>query len=153
MIRLLSLLLVTLFGWNTLFGQSGDPGLVTRRSKFSFSETLARLEGAIGATGDFAVLSKIDHAAAAAGAGNPIPPMTLVLFANPKGGSALQKAAPTIGLDLPMRALVWENGSGQVFVTVNSVAWLLARHDLSDRVEVAGKLSALFEKLVLTATE
>jgi uncharacterized protein (DUF302 family) len=135
------------------FGETGGSGLVTHASKYAFVETLARLERAIDATGDFKVIYKVDHAAAAAGVGSPIRPMVLVLFANPKSGSALQTAAPTIGLDLPMRALVWENESGKVFVTMNSALWLLDRHGLGARAEVISKLASLVEKLSRAATE
>jgi uncharacterized protein (DUF302 family) len=135
------------------FGESSDNGLVTHASKYAFDETLARLKRAIDATGDFQMLYNVDHAAAAAGVGSPIRPMVLVLFANPKSGSALQTAAPTIGIDLPMRALVWENESGSTFVTMNSAAWLMHRHGLSDRSENISRLDSLFEKLSRAATE
>lgn len=132
---------------------AGEDGLVTRPSRHSFSDTLAKLEAAIAASGDFKVLFKLDHAKAAAAAGNPIKPMHLVLFGNPKSGSVLQAAAPTIGLDLPMRALVWEDPAGKVFVTVNAAAWLLHRHGLGERAEAISQLDAQLGGFVRAATE
>ncbi len=132
---------------------AGEDGLVTRPSKHSVTETMTKLEAAIAESGDFGVLYKVDHAAAAAKAGNPLKPMQVVFFGNPKAGSVLQAASPTIGLDLPMRALVWEDASGKVFVTVNSAAWLMGRHGLKDKAEAIAKLDARLGGFVQKATE
>ncbi len=132
---------------------AGESGLISTPSKHSVAETVARLEAAIGESGDFTVLFKLDHAAAAAKVGSPIKPMQLVLFGNPKAGSMLQAAAPTIGLDLPMRALVWEDAAGKVVVTVNSAVWLLGRHGLAAKADISAKIDARLAAFVQKATE
>lgn len=109
--------------------QAADPGLTTRPSPYAVAETLDRLESVLKAKG-VKVFARIDHAAEARAAGLELKPMQLLIFGNPKAGTPLMRAAPTTGLDLPMKALAWQDDGGQTQVTWNSPAHLIDRHGL-----------------------
>lgn len=76
------------------------------------------------------VFARIDHAANAAAVGLTLRPTVLVLFGNPTSGTVLMHDEQTAGLDLPMRALAWEDENGEYWLTYNDLAWLARRHDL-----------------------
>jgi uncharacterized protein (DUF302 family) len=106
-----------------------DTGLVTVRSAHSVAETLDRLEQAARDAGAV-IAARIDHGANAAKAGQTLRPTALLLFANPKAGTPLMQARQTFGIDLPLKALAWEDERGQVWLTYNAPAYLAARHDV-----------------------
>jgi uncharacterized protein (DUF302 family) len=122
---------------------SGD-GLVTLPSLHDFVTTLGRLTAALEAKG-LAIFARIDHAAGAASVGLALPPTTLLVFGNPAGGTPLMQAAQTAGIDLPLKALVWQDADGAVRVTYNDPAWIAARHRLGGAAAhaVAALTSAL----------
>ena len=91
--------------------------------------TMDRLVSAVTSHG-MAVLARIDHAAAAAKAGMILKPTELLIFGNPKAGTPLMLAAPSIAIDLPLKILIREDGEGKVWVSYNSAAFLQARHGL-----------------------
>jgi uncharacterized protein (DUF302 family) len=131
--------------------QAQENGLVTRPSKYSVAETTSRLLTAIEASGTYKLFWQLDHAAnAEKEAGASLPPSQLVLFGNPKGGAPLIKEAPTLAMDLPNRALVWQDADGKVWLTYNDLAALFARHNLKRTPEqikvVEARQSALFDK-------
>ncbi|MGH6625257.1 MAG: DUF302 domain-containing protein [Burkholderiaceae bacterium] len=128
-----------------------DGGLVTRQSKYSVAETAARLDAAIKSSGIYKVFFRLDHAAnAAEEAGVKIPPSQLILFGNPKGGAPLLQASATLGIDLPNRALIWEDASGKVWVTYNEIRTLFNRHGIKRTNEqikaIEYRQKALFDK-------
>ncbi len=94
---------------------SGD-GLVTLRSAHGPRQTLDRFAAAVREAG-WKVFGEIDHAAAATEAGMALPARTVVLFGNPRAGTPGMRQAPTLALDLPMRALVWQDEAGTTFLT------------------------------------
>ncbi|MBV9287618.1 MAG: DUF302 domain-containing protein [Hyphomicrobiales bacterium] len=106
-----------------------ENGLVTIRSPHRAQETMLRLEAAVKSKG-MTVFAHIDHAAAAAEAGLALRATDLLIFGSPKGGTPLMEAAQTIGIDLPLKALVWEDGEGTTWISYNDPAWLARRHDL-----------------------
>jgi uncharacterized protein (DUF302 family) len=106
-------------------------GLLTWSSALNASLTLGRLKSAIGAAG-LAIFAHVDHAAAAQAVGLDLPPLDVVLFGNPKAGTPLMAASPTLGIDLPLKALVWQDEAGAVFLSFNALEWLAARHHLPD---------------------
>jgi uncharacterized protein (DUF302 family) len=113
-----------------------DTGLVTLASTHDFATTLDRLTAVLGAKG-VTIFARIDHAAGAAGVGLPLRPTTLLVFGNPAGGTPLMQAAQTAGIDLPLKALVWQGEDGGVHVTYNDPVWIAARHRLGDGVHQA----------------
>jgi uncharacterized protein (DUF302 family) len=126
-------------------------GLTTIKSSHAPGETMERLEAAVKAKG-LTVFARIDHAGGASAAGLSLRPTELLIFGNAKGGTPLMQSVQTIGIDLPLKALVWQDASGETWLSWNDPAWLAARHGLSGMETVAGKLAALLEDLVRTAT-
>jgi len=104
--------------------------LTERPSPYPVAETLDRLETLLGEKG-VRVFARIDHAAEAKAAGLELRPMQLLIFGNPKAGTPLMQTAPSIGLDLPMKVLAWEDDQGQVRVIWNSADYLATRHGLA----------------------
>lgn len=102
-------------------------GLVTLVSRNGPVETADRLAAAIAARGA-AVLARIDHAKAAASVGLTLDPTEVVIFGNPRAGTTLMQAVQTMGIDLPLRALVWRDGAGVTHLSYNDPEWLAARH-------------------------
>jgi uncharacterized protein (DUF302 family) len=126
------------------------PGLTTIKSSHRPGETASRLENAIKAKG-LTVFARINHAEGAAAAGLSLRPTEVLIFGNARGGTPLMQAAQTIGIDLPLRALVWQDASDDTWLSWNDPAWLAARHGLSSVEGVAGKLSALLEDVAKAA--
>src|SRR6185437_13095805 len=93
-----------------------EAGLITRQSRHPVSETLQRLEGALAARG-FMAFCRIDHSAAAAAVGETLLPRTVLIYGNPKIGTAAMTSFPTLAIDLPAKLLVWQDDAGRVWVT------------------------------------
>ena len=106
-----------------------DDGLITIASNLSVKETIDRLASTVTSKG-MTVFGRIDHGAGAAQVGMPLRPTEVLIFGNAKGGTPLMQAKQTIGIDLPLKALAWEDAEGKVWVTSNDPAWLARRHGL-----------------------
>jgi uncharacterized protein (DUF302 family) len=104
-------------------------GIVNKPSHHSVDETLAKLQAILQAKG-IAVFALVDHSGEAAKVGMKMRPTKLLIFGNPKGGTPLMLAAPTIALDLPLKILIWEDDQGKVWVSYNTTEYLAERHDL-----------------------
>jgi uncharacterized protein (DUF302 family) len=115
-------------------------GLVTLRSRFGTEATLERLEAAAKAKG-MTVFARIDHAAGAREAQLSLRPSAVLIFGNAKGGTPLMQAAQTIGIDLPLKALVWQDEAGDTWLSYNDPNWLAKRHGLGHERDAA--LSAM----------
>ncbi len=126
------------------------PGLVTRPSAYSVGETVDRLEAALAAR-NIAVMAKIDHAANAKTAGLDLPPTTLVIFGNPAAGTQLMLAARSAGIDLPLRALVYEE-SGATVLALLDIDALAARHKIGADLPVLAKMKDLLAAVAAEAT-
>lgn len=109
-------------------------GLTTLPSDYGATETLNRLEAEIKAKG-MTVFARIDHAAGAVAAGLVLRPTELVIFGSAKAGTPLMQANQAIGIDLPLKALVYEDAAGKVWLSYNDPAWLAHRHGLGAPVE------------------
>jgi uncharacterized protein (DUF302 family) len=105
-------------------------GLVTIACNSSVRDTANRLAELIEANG-LRVFARIDHAGNAAEVGMELRPTELLIFGNPQGGTPLMQDCQTAGLDLPFRALVWEDERSRIWLTYNDPAWLAERHGLS----------------------
>jgi uncharacterized protein (DUF302 family) len=107
-------------------GFAADPGLVTVASNNSVPVTIQRFEDAIKAKGDqgWMVFTQVDHASAAEKNGMKLLPRTVIVFGNPRLGTANMVKAPTVAIDIPPKALVWEDEQGKVWLTYNSAAYL-----------------------------
>lgn len=110
------------------------PGLITVRSRNSVKAAVDRLEADLKAHG-VTIFARIDHAAGAASAGMHLRPTELLVFGNPKAGTPLMLVEQTIGIDLPLKVLAWEDADGAVWVSYNDPAWLAARHGLGEETQ------------------
>jgi uncharacterized protein (DUF302 family) len=117
-----------------------DNGLTTIASAHSVAETIDRLIAAITPLG-MNVFARIDHAEGAATVGMPLRPTQLLLFGNPKGGTPLMQDQQTAGIDLPLKALAWEDAGGKVWLSYNEASWIALRHGLG--AASAGAVSAI----------
>lgn len=114
-------------------------GIVHRASPLSVAATVERLTEAIAGAGA-TLFAVIDHSGEAERAGLSLRDTKLLIFGNPRAGTPLMQAAPTVALDLPLKALVWAGDDGQVWMTFLDPAWLAARHHLD--ADLAKPLSA-----------
>ena len=103
-------------------------GLTTVQSDFGPDETMSLLEKEIQARG-MTVFARINHAVLAAEAGLTLRPTELIVLGNRRGGTPLMQANQTIGIDLPLKALVWQDAAGQTWLSHNEPAWLAKRHE------------------------
>jgi uncharacterized protein (DUF302 family) len=108
-----------------------DPGLISIPSNHSVHDTVTRLTEILAAKG-IKLFAVIDHSGEATSAGLQMPPTKVVIFGNPKGGTPLMLAAPSVAIDLPLKLLVAEDRAGKVTLTWNSSAWLGERHNLPE---------------------
>ena len=130
-----------------------DNGLVSLQSSVPARETLDRLLAALASRG-LTVFARIDHAAGAASVGLPLRPTEVVLFGNPKGGTALMQDRQTAGIDLPLKALVWEDAEGKAWLAYNEPAWLAKRHGLGAASDAAVKaMTGLLRTIAQEATK
>ncbi|HEV7666434.1 MAG TPA: DUF302 domain-containing protein [Chloroflexota bacterium] len=106
-----------------------DDGLVTVPSSHTVAATVDRLEAAIIGKG-MTVFARIDHAKAAAEAGLTLRPTELLVFGSPVAGTPLMQQRQMVGIDLPLKALAWEDRDGRVWLTYNDVAWIARRHGI-----------------------
>ncbi len=106
-------------------------GLVTTRSANTFETTHTSLVAGIAARG-FTVIADVDHARAAGTVGATLRPTRVVIFGNPRGGTPLMACQQSMGIDLPLKALITEAADGAVSVTYNEPSWMATRHKLAD---------------------
>jgi uncharacterized protein (DUF302 family) len=104
-------------------------GLISVQSAHAVRETIERLAAAVEAKG-LTVFARIDHGANAREVEMPLRPTELLLFGSPRGGTPLMQEHQSVGIDLPLKALVWEDEAEQVWLTYNDVGWLAERHGL-----------------------
>ena len=132
-----------------------NDGLITKSSTHSAADTLNRLEAALKNRG-FVVFARLDHAAAAASKGLKMRASTVLVFGNPKIGTPAMLKKPTLAIDLPLKALVWEDAAGKVMLTYNSRAYvqrtIFPRHGLPTNAkrqeEIEKALNALTDEAV-----
>jgi len=121
--------------------ESHIEGLSSIASSFAPKETMDRLEAELRAKG-LTVFARIDHAAGAAEAGLTLRPTELVIFGNARGGTPLMQASQTAGIDLPLKALVWQDAAGKTWVSYNEPSWIAQRHSLGIRAKIVDNLTA-----------
>jgi uncharacterized protein (DUF302 family) len=123
-------------------------GIIDLSSRYSVPETLARLQSILKEK-DIKVFALVDHSGEADKAGLKMRPTQLLIFGNPKGGTPLMVAAPRLAIDLPLKALAWEDADGKVWLSYNSPEYLQERHGFSAELtkNIAG-IGALIQKAV-----
>jgi uncharacterized protein (DUF302 family) len=120
------LLSVTLSAAATVAGAAD--GLVEMKSPHNAKSTMDRFEAMAKERG-LAIFARIDHAAGAQKVGKTLRPTEVLIFGSPQGGTPLMECAQTAGIDLPLKALVWDDAQGQTWLGYNDPAWLAKRHD------------------------
>ena len=116
-------------------------GLTSIQSKFGPKETMDRLQAEIRAQG-MTVFARIDHAAGASEVGLTLPPTEVVIFGNARGGTPLMQSVQTVGIDLPLKALVWEDAAGTTWLSYNEPGWIAQRHSVANAKPVVSKMAA-----------
>lgn len=130
-----------------------EDGLVTIASRYTVSETLDRLEKALKVI-NITVFARVDHAAGAASVAMPLRPTELLIFGSPRGGTPLMQSVQTVGIDLPLKVLAWQDAGGQVWLTYSDPGWFVRRHHLSSTVDAnVGALKLLLEGLTIAAAQ
>ena len=138
--RVLTLVFLSFLACVSL-AQAAD-GLIAQKSGYSAKETMDRFEDAAKKRG-LAVFVRIDHAAGAAKIGKTLRATEVLVFGNPQGGTPMMECAQSAGIDLPLKALVWEDAQGQVWLGYNDPAYLAQRHGAAQCPAVAGISKAL----------
>lgn len=109
-------------------------GLITIQSDYSVKETIDRLTTIVESK-ELTVFLRVDHANNAAKQGLQLRPTELIIFGNPKAGTVLMQDNQTAGIDLPVKALAWEDEAGKVWLTYNDTKWMADRHDLTEKTQ------------------
>jgi uncharacterized protein (DUF302 family) len=125
-------------------------GLTTVPSRFGPKETMDRLATEIQAR-EMKVFARIDHAAGAAEAGLTLRPTELIIFGNARGGTPFMQSVQTVGIDLPLKALVWEDAAGKAWISYNEPGWIAHRHRVTDAEPIVNKLADLLRAISTTA--
>ena len=129
-----------------------DDAMKTMSSKYDFQETQTRLEAAVKEK-SLTVFAKIDHAEGAKSVGLSMQQATVTIFGNPKGGTPFMVASPQSAIDFPLKALVWENAEGKIFVSYYPVTSIVNRHSIKGQDELAKKLNGLQAAIAKAAAE
>jgi uncharacterized protein (DUF302 family) len=131
--RITAFALIAVIGLGGVHAMAAE-GLITLRSHFGPEETMNRFEAEVHARG-MTVFAHVDHAAGAAAIGLPLRPTDLLIFGAAKGGTPLMQSVQTIGIDLPLKALVWQDEAGSTFLSYNDPAFLTHRHGLGEEAK------------------
>lgn len=124
-------------------------GLTTTQSEFGPAETMDRLEAELRRLG-MQVFARIDHSAGAAEAGLELRPTELIIFGNAKTGTPLMQLDQTMGIDLPLKALVWEDAARQTWISYDEPKWLVQRHGIANQTSQSTELMAAALKAAST---
>jgi uncharacterized protein (DUF302 family) len=127
-------------------------GLITVRSQQGPDETMNRLGAAVRAKG-LTVFAQIDHAAGAEAVGLPLRPTEVLVFGNARSGTPLMQSSQTMGIDLPLKVLVWQDEGGITWLSYNDPDWLARRHGLDDQSRrVIDAIKDVISSVVMTAS-
>lgn len=124
--------------------------IISTNSNNNFADTLAKLQAAIDKRG-FKTFAVIDHAKGAASVDADLRPTTLIIFGNPQGGTPLLQSAQTIGIDLPLKALIYEQADGSVIIAVSDIARITAAHGVTDKDPVKEKIAGALQAITQEA--
>ena len=126
-------------------------GLTSLQSSFGPKETMDRVEAQIRAVG-LNVFARIDHAAGAAEVGLPLPPTDLIIFGNALGGTPLMQSVQTVGIDLPLKILVWQDAVNNTWLSYNQPGWIALRHGVAGAESTIDKMADLLRTIAREAS-
>ncbi len=149
--KVLSVALVLCFS-GVAVAEASDDDMVSKKSHHDVATTLDRLEKIVKEKG-ITVMARVDHAKNAQGVGMELRPTQLLIFGNPKLGTALMQANQRIGLDLPMKVLVWEDADGMVWLAYVEPEELAERYGIDEDHEVVKKLEKALDAFTTAATK
>jgi uncharacterized protein (DUF302 family) len=129
-----------------------DNGLITKKSELSVAKTLDKLEKIIKKKG-LTLFARVNHSVGAKKVGLELRPTELLIFGNPKMGTPLMQSNQTMGIDLPMKALAWQDASGQVWITYNDPSRLAKRHSITSNAPIIKKMTGALGKLTGAASK
>lgn len=129
-----------------------DNGIVSVKSSHSVKDTTDRLVQVLESKG-MTVFNRIDHAEGAKKIGSTMLPTELVIFGNPKVGTPLMGCSRSVAIDLPQKALVWEDDQGRVWLSYNDPAYLAGRHVITGCQEVLQKVAGALKNFAAAATQ
>lgn len=144
----ITLLIISLFVSTNVLAADG---MITVKSAHDVKTTADRLEAKLKEKG-MTVFGRVNHAAGAEKAGMELRPTELVIFGNPKVGTPLMKCAQSVAIDLPQKALIWEDAEGQVWLAYNDPQYLKSRHTIEGCDEIIGKVSGALGNFAKAAT-
>jgi uncharacterized protein (DUF302 family) len=121
-------------------------GLTSIQSSFGPKETADRLQKEIRAHG-MIIFARIDHAAGATAVGLSLRPTKLIIFGNARGGTPLMQAVQTLGIDLPLKVLVWEDADGKTWLSYNEPGWIGQRHGIANADSTVSKMAAMLDAI------
>ncbi len=127
-------------------------GLTSIQSKFGPKETMDRLQAEIRAQG-MTVFARIDHAAGAAEVGLTLPPTEVIIFGNARGGTPLMQSVQTVGIDLPLKVLVWQDAANKTWLSYNEPGWIVQRHNVANAEQVVSKMTAALSAMSRKAAD
>jgi uncharacterized protein (DUF302 family) len=125
-------------------------GLTSVQSSFGPKETMDRLEAKIRAKG-LTIFARIDHATGAAEVGLTLRPTELIIFGNARGGTPLTQSVQTVGIDLPLKALVWQDTANNTWISYNEPSWIAQRHGVAGAESTIDKMADLLSAIAREA--
>ena len=157
--NLIRFLLYTMLLAAVLAAQAKEPittpvvpqGMVIKSSQFSVSKTLDRLEKIITEKG-ITVFIRVDHSSGGQSVNLPLRPTQVLIFGNPKLGTLLMQSSQTAGIDLPLKAIAWEDDKGQVWLGYNTPEYIATRHGITDQGKTVEKIKGALNKFSDFAT-
>jgi uncharacterized protein (DUF302 family) len=124
-------------------------GVISKASKYSVPETLDRVDALLQSKG-IKIFVRVDHSGEAEKVGLKMPPTQLLIFGNPKGGTPVMLAAPTAAIDLPLKALAWQDEDGKVWLSYNEPGYIKKRFSLTDeQVKTIVGIGPLIEQAIV----
>ena len=131
---------------------SSVEGLTSIPGSLGPRETMDRLDAEIRAKG-LTIFARIDHAEGAAEVGLTLRPTELIIFGNARGGTPLMQSFQTTGIDLPLKALVWQNSAGKTWISYNEPKWIARRHGVANAEQLVVKLTDLLRAICTAAAD
>jgi uncharacterized protein (DUF302 family) len=126
-------------------------GLTSVQSSFGPKETMDRLDAEIRAKG-LSVFARIDHAAGATKVGLTLRATELIIFGNARGGTPLMQSAQTVGIDLPLKILVWQDAANNTWLSYNEPSWIAQRHGVAGTESTIDKMADLLRTIAREAS-
>lgn len=144
-------IIILLAGLSAQIAWADHGNLISKKSTHSVSATIDKLENVLKKKG-VTIFARIDHQKGAKSVGKELRPTELLIFGNPKLGAPLIQGQQTSGIDLPMKALAWEDADGNVWLTYNKPAAMADRHHIADKEKIIKKMTGALGKFTSIAT-